>query len=108
MTETAIAEPGAGDVLMSSPDAVRHAGITFRQLDYWARKDFLRFRQCQPLRGKPGSGCPRSWPAAEVEVARVMGRLTALGLPLETAHRVARSGDARTEIAPGIVIEVTS
>jgi hypothetical protein len=110
VTGTVLAEPEAAPagVLISSPDAVAMAGITFRQLDFWARRDFLRFEQRQSRRGAAGSGCPRSWPAEEVEVARLMGRLTAAGLPLETAHRIARSGEARAEIAPGIVIEVTA
>ena len=81
--------------------AEREAGITYRQLDFWVRRGFLR-----PVHDG-GTGRSREWTRAELDVARLMGRLTAAGLPLETAHRVARSGESRAEIAPGIWIEVT-
>ncbi len=60
----------------------------------------------QRKKGKGGSGSPRIWPQAELEVARVMGRLARAGLKVETAHRVARSGQSRHEISPGVWIEV--
>jgi hypothetical protein len=77
-------------------------GITFRQLDHWARKGYL-----QPERPMDGSGIPRRWPAAELEVARRIGILVAAGLQPEMAATFARDGWPRAEIAPGIWIEVT-
>lgn len=89
-------DPTAG--LLSSVDMLPEASISYRQLDHWTRRGFLN-----PVVVLGD----RWWPKAETEVARLMGRLTAVGLPLETAARVARSGQSRTEIAPGIWIEVT-
>lgn len=87
--------------LMSSTDVMREAGITYRQLDYWTRQRCL-----VPERFRGGSGYERQWAPATVGVARLLGRLTATGLPLETAARIARSGASRHEIAPGIWLEL--
>lgn len=82
-------------------------GITYRQLDYFARAGYLHpSRQWQGR--KWGSGSPRIWPEEELAAARIMGRLTVLGLSLETAAKIARSGVPRHELAPGIFIEVTT
>lgn len=80
----------------------REVGITYRRLDHWTRIGLLK-----PLHGG-GSGNSRYWTRSELNVARIMGRLTAAGLSLEAAHEVARSGKPRTEIAPGIWIEVAA
>ena len=82
--------------------AGKEAGVTYRQLDHYVRQGYLK-----PAH-EGGSGRQREWTRAELDVARVMGRLTAVGLRLETAHRIARSREPRAEIAPGIWIEVTS
>ena len=84
-----------------------YTGLTYRQIDYAVKAGYLR--PGRQWRGRKwGSGSPRIWPTAELEVARTMGRLTAAGLPLKTAHVVARSGESRAEIAPGVWIEVAS
>lgn len=81
-------------------------GITYRQLDHWARCGYLR--PDRRWAGKTlGAGSPRVWPAEELEVARRMGRLTAAGLPAKLAASFARDSWPRGEIAPGIFIEVT-
>lgn len=92
-----------------SAEFVRLAGITYRQMDYWSRTGRLKHAPL-PLAECDGgsSGYNREWTLAEVGVARTMGRLVAAGLPLEKAHTVARSGESRYEIAPGITIEVTT
>jgi DNA-binding transcriptional MerR regulator len=92
--------------LFTSSDITSRAGITYRQLDFWARVGYLQ--PGRQWRGRHrGSGSNRVWPRSELAVAQVMKRLTTAGLPARTAHRVARSGEARTEIAPGVWIEVT-
>jgi DNA-binding transcriptional MerR regulator len=96
MTETIT----AAVVTLGVHNTERELGITYRRLDHYVRQGYLH-----PLH-LGGSGHPREWTRAELEVARTMGRLAALGLPLETAHRVARSRDPRCEIADGIWIEV--
>lgn len=81
-------------------------GITYRQLDFAVRAGYLFPDRTWKGRGR-GSGSPRTWPEEELAVARLMGRLSAIGLPLAKAAELARSGEARHEIAPGIFIEVT-
>lgn len=106
---TAIAETGqdteADEPRFSTRDVQDLTGLTFRQLDYAARLGYLKPERSWRGRGW-GTGSPRLWPAVEVAVARTMGRLTALGLALETAHQIARSGESRTELAPGIWLEL--
>lgn len=61
------------------------ARITYRQLDHWVRKGWLR-----PDVDDVGSGYRRTFPPAELDVARVMGALTAAGMTPRAAERVAR------------------
>lgn len=67
-------------------------GVSYRQLDYWARMGYLNVDE-------PGSGRRRDWPPGELAVARQMGRLVQAGIPPELASGIARG---MTEIAPGI------
>src|ERR1039457_2116003 len=76
-------------------------GITYRQLDHWAIYGYLH----PQIYG--GSGTARWWPAAEVEIARRMGRLAAAGLTVKRAAAFARGDWPRAEIAPGITLEAT-
>jgi DNA-binding transcriptional MerR regulator len=86
--------------LIGSTQAVREAGITYRQLDHWARLGYLR-----PVQAG-GSGNAREWTRAEVNIARLMGRLVRAGVAVETAALFARASQARSEIAPGVWLEV--
>lgn len=61
-------------------------GLTYRQINYWAKRDWLRADDV-----RPGSGRARTYPASELEVAATMRRLTAAGVTPEAAHRAARS-----------------
>lgn len=98
MTETVT----AAVVTLGLHNTERELGITYRQCDHWVRLGLLK-----PLH-IGGSGSSREWTHAELDVARVMGRLVAAGLKPEPACRVARSPGRRCEIAPGIVIEVAA
>lgn len=60
-------------------------GVTYRQLDYWVRAGYLR-----PTVPTPGTGTARDWSPEEIEIARLMARLTAAGFDLAVAARVAR------------------
>ena len=71
-------------------------GVTYRQLDHWCRLGYLH----PEFSG--GSGRNREWPAAELEVARRMGQLTAAGIAVAVAHDYARNRWPDGEIAPGI------
>lgn len=79
---------------MSGPMPVGAEEVTYRRLDYWTRKGYLRAEN-----PTPGSGYRRTWPRSEHRVARAMARLTAAGLTLDAAHRVARG---ETQLAPGV------
>lgn len=97
MTETTT----AAVITLGIHNTERELGITYRQLDHWTRAGLLK-----PLH-VGGSGSSREWTHAELDVARVMGRLVAAGLKPEPASRVARSPGRRCEIADGIYVEVT-
>jgi len=93
--------------LLTTADIMFEAGITYRQCDFWVRAGYLNpGRQWQGA--KRGSGSPRVWPKDELGVAQLMGRLTRAGIPAALAAAIARSGEARYEIAPGIWIEVAA
>lgn len=79
-------------------------GITYAQLDRWSRKGYLR-----PGRAgtRQSSGCFRVWTSGELKVAALMGRLVRAGLTPAAAAKAARADGRRSEIAPGIWIEVT-
>lgn len=92
---------------LTSADIMFEAGMTYRQLDYAVRAGYLQpGRQWQGA--KRGSGSPRVWPKDELGIAQRMGRLTRAGIPAALAAAIARSGDARHEIAPGVWIEVAA
>ena len=84
---------------LPSATVQEQAGITYRQLDYWVRLEFLRPEIHQ--------GRDRWWPPREVEIATRMGRLVAAGLSVERAAVFARDDWPRGEIAPGITLEAT-
>ena len=103
VTVTGLDGPPPG--LLSSADIVSKAAISYRQCDFWTVRGFLRPERT--WRGRRwGSGSPRIWSRAELGVARTMGRLVRAGLPLETAHEIARSGETRAELAPGVWLEL--
>ena len=87
----------ADETLLSSMEVIREAGITYRQLDHWVRCGLLA---PQVIKGD------RAWAPEAVATASLLGRLTAIGLRLEFAAKIALSGESRSEIAPGIWIEV--
>jgi hypothetical protein len=80
-------------VTLGAANTEQELGISYRQLDWWTRLGLLR-----PLH-VGGSGVNREWTRAELEVARLMGRLVAAGMKPAMAERIARS--RRCEIAPG-------
>jgi hypothetical protein len=100
---TVCGSPVLSDGLTVCSRHVKHElGITYRQLNYWVMQGYLRPKQDARL-----SGVPRRWPAAEIEIAKRMARLTDAGVIPERAAVFARQSWPKGEIAPGIVIEVT-
>lgn len=83
---------------------LEEAGVSYRQLDYWVRRGYLR-----PEDALPGSGHSRAWSAHEIAVAREMKRLCDAGLSAELAARVAREfvdGESLIELAPGLTLDI--
>lgn len=72
-------------------------GLTYRQLDHWTTTGYLLAE-----RTHGGTGRHRRWSYAERDVAAIMARLVAVGIPPAVAHKVARG----LELAPGIRIIV--
>lgn len=91
--------PACGDV---GPDRYIHrdvtaaAGITYRQLDHWCRKGYLR------TANDTGSGSQRAFTRTELDVARLMGVLVAVGVHPAAAETVARGG----LLAPGVRVVI--
>lgn len=80
-------------------------GLTYRQVDFWTTRGYLRADEASP-----GCGNNRTWPQSEVRIAELMVRLTDAGLTVEAAHRAARGFgfDGRAELAPGVLVEVAA
>ena len=70
--------------MSSTSEVMQRTGLTFRQLDYWARK-----RHVHP-QTIGGTGNGRDWPEKEVKVAELIGRMMAAGVELDKAAIVAR------------------
>jgi DNA-binding transcriptional MerR regulator len=74
-------------------------GLTYRRLDYWTRKGFLR-----PEHATPGSGIHRVWDDDELAVANRMLRLTNAGIDLNSAAEIARGGPGTYDLGPGVAV----
>lgn len=71
-------------------------GITYRRLDHWCRKGWLR-----PAH-QGGTGHQREWPQHELQVADLMGRLVDAGIAVDIAALTARAHlDGRQQIRLG-------
>ncbi len=76
------------------PTACQAAGITYRQLDYWARTDLV----APTVRGASGSGSQRLYSFTDILVLKVVKRLLDTGVSLQNIrvavdHLRARGGD---------------
>lgn len=67
-----------GDVGYRGPTACKAAGITYRQLDYWARTDLV----VPTVRGAAGSGSQRLYSFRDILVLKVVKRLLDTGVSL--------------------------
>jgi DNA-binding transcriptional MerR regulator len=70
---------------MNTAVVMERTGASYRQLDYWIKQGWLH-----PV-GGVGSGNPRDWSEAEVDVAARMVVMVAAGLSPEIAAKVART-----------------
>jgi DNA-binding transcriptional MerR regulator len=66
-------------------EVVAAAHVTYRQLDYWTRRGYVR-----PIEPTPGSGFPRQWTDEEAAVVERIAGLVASGVRLDFAARDAR------------------
>lgn len=93
------------DLELDSVDIAGVAGITYRQLDYWTTSGHL------VAHAGRGSGHPRRWTEHERDVAIVMARLVAAGIPLTAAAVYARDVVDRDQttfvLAAGITLTIS-
>ncbi len=78
MSEAKTAEDG-----YRGPQVCAVAGITYRQLDYWARTDLLR----PSISDARGSGTQRLYSYADLLQVKVIKRLLDAGISLRSARR---------------------
>lgn len=74
-----IPQPPGDDVGYRGPTACAAAGITYRQLDYWARTGLV----VPSVRGASGSGSQRLYSFRDVLVLRVVRKLLEAGVSLQ-------------------------
>lgn len=104
--------------MSSLPDWAKGSGLTYRQLNLWSDKGYLK-----PEGQGLGSGYYREWPVGERRKALLMARLVSAGVARpELAYRIARealrswelwsnsssSGHTTVTIAPGVSIQLTN
>jgi DNA-binding transcriptional MerR regulator len=63
---------------LSAPEACERAGITYRQLDYWARTSLV----VPSIRGAAGSGSQRLYSFKDILVLKIVKRLLDTGISL--------------------------
>jgi DNA-binding transcriptional MerR regulator len=73
------AHPGSADVGYRGPTACAAAGITYRQLDYWARTGLVE----PSVRAAHGSGSQRLYSFRDILVLKVVKRLLDTGISLQ-------------------------
>lgn len=74
------ADPGAAGIGYRGPTACAAAGITYRQLDYWARTGLVE----PTVRAAQGSGTQRLYGFADVLLLKVVKRLLDAGVSLQS------------------------
>lgn len=82
--------------MSTTAELVAFSGITYRQADYWVRKEYL----VPEDREKEKSGFPRSWTNSEMIVAKRMGALVAAGFVPEIAVQYARAEPGLVALTP--------
>lgn len=83
-----------------------NVGISYRQLDHWTNRGYLRCDE----RVRETKGIARRWPTPERDIAQLMDRLITAGLAVGVAAPVARemveTGMPEASVADGITILV--
>jgi DNA-binding transcriptional MerR regulator len=78
-TDSGSADSGSDDVGYRGPTACAAAGITYRQLDYWARTHLVE----PTVRAASGSGSQRLYSFRDILVLKVVKRLLDTGISLQ-------------------------
>jgi DNA-binding transcriptional MerR regulator len=91
--------PLPSDTGYRGPTACNAAGITYRQLDYWARTGLVE----PSVRGAAGSGSQRLYSFRDILILKVVKRLLDAGISLQqirtaTAHLRERGTDDPTRV----------
>jgi DNA-binding transcriptional MerR regulator len=91
--------PMPEDVGFRGPTACAAAGVTYRQLDYWARTDLVR----PSVRGASGSGTQRLYSFRDVLLLKIIKRLLDAGVSLQQirtaiSHLLERGTDDLTQV----------
>ncbi len=91
--------PLPSDTGYRGPTACSAAGITYRQLDYWARTGLVE----PSVRGAAGSGSQRLYSFRDILILKVVKRLLDAGISLQqirtaTAHLRERGTDDLTRV----------
>ena len=84
-------DSGSAEVGYRGPTACSAAGITYRQLDYWARTCLVE----PSVRAAHGSGSQRLYSFRDILVLKVVKRLLDTGISLQQIRAVDRGGDHR-------------
>ena len=74
---------GAGDVGFRGPQVCNIVGITYRQLDYWARTNLIRPSLCDAT----GSGSKRRYSYEDLLELKVIKSLLDAGVALQSARK---------------------
>lgn len=86
ITAAAGSEPGPEQIGYRGPAACAAAGITYRQLDYWARTGLVE----ASIRPAHGSGTHRLYSFRDVVVLKIVKRLLDTGVSLQNIRTAVR------------------
>jgi hypothetical protein len=95
----------SGERAVGSQRACRLAGITYRQLHFWATRGLI-VPVGSANRNGTGSGIPWRWTYGEVVVAARMGVLMEAGMSLSVAAEMARSGNRCYRLSRNVEVVV--
>lgn len=93
----------------TGPNAAELAGITYKQLDYWARTELIR----PSVLDARGSGSRRRYSQRDLFVLKTIKRLLDVGIRLEVIRELGGllndspvDADIRLELAPGCTLVI--
>jgi DNA-binding transcriptional MerR regulator len=88
---------------MKAPDLVHYSGISYRQLDYWTSRGYLKTYHDS----NPGSGTAREYPFDQAKKARLMLCLITLGFEVHLAEKIsafAVLGEYKLHLGHGVTL----